>query len=348
MTQRIEWIDTAKGIGIYLVVTGHLLANNPPDSRLAEHLIWAFHMPLFFFLSGLTHRPAAPGRVMEEISRTAKAIGMPYLFFSLLSIALWWTGTPADARGHGLDDAFATLLSGVSGREKGLFYNIPLWFFPCLFSVRMLAVLAGAMLGENRTRLLVAACGLAALAHLVLFPVLPRLPWNLDVAIVAGVFYAAGHRLAGTPALDSLLTHRFVAPVAGMSLLLGGCLLNGRVDMNYRDFGQPLLFYVAAAGGIATTLWLSKRLEALRWLRTVGVASVVIFPMHGLLQYFLPGNALATLTWYAFRATGSGVVGALLMGVLEVAMCLPFYGLLARHAPVCIGRFPRRAARVAS
>ena len=50
-THRIEWIDVAKGLGMLLVVIGHC---NPPGWITAG--IFAFHMPLFFVLSGFTYR----------------------------------------------------------------------------------------------------------------------------------------------------------------------------------------------------------------------------------------------------------------------------------------------------
>ena len=47
---RILWIDVARGIAILLVVLGHCIGNlNDPRNRF----ILAFHMPLFFFLSGM-------------------------------------------------------------------------------------------------------------------------------------------------------------------------------------------------------------------------------------------------------------------------------------------------------
>ena len=44
------WIDVARGIAILLVVLGHCIGNlyNP-----GNRFILAFHMPLFFFLSGM-------------------------------------------------------------------------------------------------------------------------------------------------------------------------------------------------------------------------------------------------------------------------------------------------------
>ncbi len=48
--KRILWIDVARGIAILLVVLGHCIGDlNDPGNRF----ILAFHMPLFFFISGM-------------------------------------------------------------------------------------------------------------------------------------------------------------------------------------------------------------------------------------------------------------------------------------------------------
>src|SRR4051794_36832842 len=57
---RVEWIDTAKGIAIILVVVGHdlrglMAAGILPRAGATEIIdgwIYAFHMPLFFVLAG--------------------------------------------------------------------------------------------------------------------------------------------------------------------------------------------------------------------------------------------------------------------------------------------------------
>ena len=43
MKNRISYIDIAKGIGIFLVIWGHIILSGP-----AYNIIYAFHMPLFF------------------------------------------------------------------------------------------------------------------------------------------------------------------------------------------------------------------------------------------------------------------------------------------------------------
>lgn len=57
--ERLEYLDFLKGIAIFLVVMGHFLAwTFSPDSnpnfyqRFVYHVIYSFHMPLFFFIAG--------------------------------------------------------------------------------------------------------------------------------------------------------------------------------------------------------------------------------------------------------------------------------------------------------
>ena len=49
-SHRIEYLDIAKGIGMILVYIGH--CRIPGDNPLFQW-IYSFHMPLFFFISGL-------------------------------------------------------------------------------------------------------------------------------------------------------------------------------------------------------------------------------------------------------------------------------------------------------
>lgn len=48
--KRLDYIDAAKGIGILLMVLGHIWTDS-----CAEIVIWlySFHVPMFFILSGM-------------------------------------------------------------------------------------------------------------------------------------------------------------------------------------------------------------------------------------------------------------------------------------------------------
>lgn len=57
MKQRIELIDIMKAVAIFFVIWGHTALNS--ESPYYRVVIYSFHMPLFFFLSGMSLAPRA-------------------------------------------------------------------------------------------------------------------------------------------------------------------------------------------------------------------------------------------------------------------------------------------------
>ncbi|MEI3166670.1 MAG: acyltransferase family protein [Lachnospiraceae bacterium] len=76
-TNRRSDIDIAKGFALFLVVLGHVVTMHHTIFRW----IYAFHMPAFFFLSGMTFRPEK----YHPVWITSKKGGAPSSFpiFSL-------------------------------------------------------------------------------------------------------------------------------------------------------------------------------------------------------------------------------------------------------------------------
>lgn len=71
MKERIEYIDVAKGITILLVVVGHVESAPSP----LRSLIYSFHMPLFFILSGFFFKK---GDVLGTIKKMVPSLVIPY------------------------------------------------------------------------------------------------------------------------------------------------------------------------------------------------------------------------------------------------------------------------------
>ncbi len=101
-SRRIAANDYGRGIGIFLVVLGHVLIGlddhgilsesaNPNAltlSRAAVKWIYAFHMPLFFFLSGMLSERSVRKPFGEVLSSRVRAIAWPYVVWSLFQESL--------------------------------------------------------------------------------------------------------------------------------------------------------------------------------------------------------------------------------------------------------------------
>ena len=108
MNNRIEWIDIAKGIAIILVVYGHAgLANIP----LLEKWVCAFHMPFFFFISGILFSVDKYPTINKFLQRRWKTLIRPYLFFSIICLLAYWYLDPD----HILTKSKSVLLYGWGG-----------------------------------------------------------------------------------------------------------------------------------------------------------------------------------------------------------------------------------------
>lgn len=104
---RLRWPDAAKGAGIILVVAGHILGGLI-DSKLslgrwplreALVLLYTFHMPLFFILSGLFVSQRLVSDRNRFVKEVATKIYYPYLLWSFIQYTVIffmgkWTNTP--------------------------------------------------------------------------------------------------------------------------------------------------------------------------------------------------------------------------------------------------------------
>lgn len=84
--KRLDYLDMAKGIGIFLVILGHI------EYIQEDTLKWlsSFHMPLFFVVGGiLVYLRRDTGRTaFETIGSRIRGVLTPYLSFSLMLLVM--------------------------------------------------------------------------------------------------------------------------------------------------------------------------------------------------------------------------------------------------------------------
>ena len=129
-SDRIHYLDIAKGIGIYLVVLGHVT-----HSEWLWYYIWQFHMPLFFFISGLLYTPKDSFRAF--LIKRAKSLYIPYVIFFLITF-VYWVLIERKYRGAEIPISYELVGLPYGTYEGGhLFFNGVLWFLPCLFATEI-------------------------------------------------------------------------------------------------------------------------------------------------------------------------------------------------------------------
>ncbi|WP_024506268.1 acyltransferase [Bradyrhizobium sp. ARR65] len=294
---RTRWIDFARGIGIILVVYGHVLgglvrANVFPDGPAAQwmdYTLYTFHMPLFFFLAGLNVQHSLRRGARSFLEGKAWTIAYPYVLWSLVQ-----GGTTMLLSRDANIPILPSDLAAIWYRPIAQF-----WFLYALMICHVMAALVP-------SRKAMIAIAFIALAVFLLLPVQAGLPLTLHhfVFYVAGL-YGAGATAAWRPSGWSVLA-LIVLAFAG-AVALGGYLSD--MDAN------GLASLPACMLGIGGTLALCKLLDdkRYRWLAVIGVTSMTIYVLHILagsgmrivmLKLHVPPQPWA----YLFAGTAAGVI----------------------------------------
>lgn len=135
--QRIRWIDVTRGIGVILVVLGHL-------SKVYEGIgqwIYSFHMPLFFVISGiLFYKTNEKNKSLKRfIVGRLKGLAFPYVTISVLNILY-------DLVLHGFEHAKEYIIDTIT--LNGI---LALWFLPALFFAEIILFLWYKLNRKNRS-----------------------------------------------------------------------------------------------------------------------------------------------------------------------------------------------------
>ena len=85
---RIDYLDTAKGIGILLVCIGHACTNKSSVTQCqwvdVIRFVTLFHMALFFFVNGMLYNEKYSMRPISGIYKKLKAYYIPFVTYNLI------------------------------------------------------------------------------------------------------------------------------------------------------------------------------------------------------------------------------------------------------------------------
>lgn len=332
-TGRDARIDAAKGVAIALVVLGH--AKGIPGEFTI--LVYSFHVPLFFLLSGwLSHRRNTQ-TAAQASSTLGRTLLVPYAFFFFVAYGYWLLTRQIGEKAlrWGQVPWWEPLGGLLTGIGPQLYVHPALWFLPALFTTALAYFFLSKKLRPSTIAVLAL---LLALLWIAYFPAVGlRLPFALDVLPIALFFYACG-ALAGR-----------TLPLPG-SILAGGALAallsvpwlwlawsNGRVDINQLRFGDSSWkFVLASLLGTSIVLSISPLAARSKILRWMGRNTLLILCTHILVFFVLSG--IASVLGLFAAGDKPGLAWALGVSAVSIALCVPLRWLFIRYAPWALGQ----------
>lgn len=326
---RVEWVDVARGIGIIAVVYGHVLRGIHNAGVLmptqfyawSDSLIYSFHMPLFFILSGLfflsSHQKQTLGAFLAHRLQT---LAYPYVLWSLLqgSIETWFS--------RQLNEATQPIeLSQILWQPRDHF-----WFLHNLLIIIIIAAVVATVTKRSKLVLSVVAIALfvspwryPSVNYFFLFfvigiwvvPFLFRPKWSPQQLTLGSVAATAGWLLFATIKITNNITLGLLPIVT--ALFGAGSIVLGSIWLSQRDvpvilviFGRNSLFiylaHVLAGSGIRILL-LQLGLTNLALHIVAGTVGGLVLPLLLYRLMLSAGSSLLLVPPQLFRTSRQGV-----------------------------------------
>jgi acyltransferase len=309
--QRISYLDRAKAIGMFLVFYSHFvekLTFGVMDSAAALQwkLLYSFHMPLFFFLSGIFWRPD-PGYNWRVAAGKFKLRIIPVIIFEIISISLWLWFDPRFV----VPRKISAYLTGYP------FANTVTWFLVCLFVLEIMAGILGRFVPLDKWKSIAFSIlsffgGLLILVryrdfirHLTGINVYF---WFFNVAVAALSFYLMGFAFRS---FFASLEKRGMWKAAIVLFATATVVLFGTYDLNQgpfvegelpgvlmvaSSFGNPFWFGVTAYAGLLSVLALARMID-IKWppLDFVGRNTIIYLGISGICLNFIDSSVISML-----------------------------------------------------
>lgn len=308
-------------------------------------------MPLFFFLSGITYNEEKYTNGRKFLASKIKGILIPYFIFCIIALlrniveqlyALRTMGKAFNAA------VLAKKAVGIVVALRGSAWACAAWFLPCIFVVLILmyGTFKAVRLCKVEKRTCVTAAAIVFLAVGLLYAKsgLPYMPWSIDVALVAFFFTALGWLCKHAVAQSRRAIYYVAAMIVGGGVALINYRISGAaVDMYSNQYGNPVLFLLAAGAGIILIVGISKRLgKKASIISHMGRNSLFYYGMNVLVINLIEfaANAVFKMTW----GTSSFVVFAqctivVVLTLLLSRLFLPLYSKIEKQIVLLFDKY---------
>jgi fucose 4-O-acetylase-like acetyltransferase len=266
--QRLVWLDVARGVGIVLVAYGHVMRGlmsaglaDDPWVRYEDYLLYLFHMPLFFFLAGLTAEGSLKKGKSRFLSDKLRTVAYPYFLWSLIQGSIMLAAGGAVNNPIGPAD-----LAAIPWSPMWQF-----WFLWSLFACHM------AFLIFARGWLALAVAGSVSLTIGLVLPD--------PESIVTKTFYQFGFYTAGVALSPYVLALTSRPQALLVWLTWGAFAVAALVAMNVTAAPLTFVGLPATCLGLVGALTLARRITgagsgAERVLASLGRMSMTILVLH--------------------------------------------------------------------
>lgn len=276
---RIDYVDIFRSTGIILMIMGHI-----GFGKEFNHYIHAFHMPMFFFLTGYFYKEK---KLTEIVKSRLNTLIIPYIVIGSFHLTVFFLIN------RSVDIEQIRIFVWDNTAKNGVAIAGALWFLTAMFFSEIIYNLIqkadSGMIITTFIVVIISVLGMV-LSNCLSF----RLPWALDVSMVAvGLIHAGRITKEKFPQIFNISLWLSLILFAFFSVTI---MFNGYVNIRHGTYGNWILFWINSVG-MTIVLWnlsryicsfLNSTCPLLKnWLTGIGEHSVIYLCFNQIVIKFL-------------------------------------------------------------
>lgn len=339
INQRLDWIDISKGIGMLCIMLGHA---PHPDNMTKS--FYTFHVPLFFFLSGILFSAAKYRSFGAFMKRQFWALVIPYISFSIFNY-IFWILIYHNVGDNPYSNEGINILAPILGTVIAVrdlpwtLHNVALWFLACLFVAEILFYLIMKLTGGSHKKISICLFISSILGYLYCTYVGVKMPWSFDAALTAVVFLGAGYLMKEK--IYKIINNITYLPFFLLINIITGSL-NSRVNLYENQYGNYVMFYISAFSGIFSVITFAKKfekqLDKIKILTFIGRNSLVYLGFHQYILFPFIGIALENISFYRLDNIHVLIIKGISYTLIAAVVIAPIAVFMNRYTPFLLGK----------
>ncbi len=341
-SKRIIWIDYAKFIAITIMILGHTNLNQTPYICLFGYI---FHMPIFFFISGLFEKGASIGKSLMNVTRT---LIVPYFVFSLFSFSYCWCYPILHPELYPNINSFTDIYSAATlgtlfmenrVREFSFLPNYPLWFLAALMVAKILFSIFHSLAQKLKINNPLYWIVISFISVFLFLKSRQIYYFSIDSALMGFPLYVLAYHIKIET--QKRIFENYAIPIFILSFLytLFVGMQNGAVNMDGGYYGKSLImFYINAIIAIFMVISFSyiicKKFKPIKFASYLGANTLVILGVHNFILQCIKGFIVMIL---GIKISKNDLL-SFLITVIILILCIPISKFINAKLSWIIGK----------
>ena len=327
-SNRIVWADWIKVILITLVVVGHMGSSLIP-------VIYTFHIPAFFFVSGYLSNYEKP---FSHLLKSSLALALAVVIWNVIFVACNVPDSMKGADWHKIwlftrNSLIKTFWCYYPTSKWGHGMLCQMWFVWVLIIIR----LAGGVMAKRGLWVKLGVMLACAVYAGAMYHSDARTWFYIDRSMCAMPFFLAGmmtrEAKIDVERISSLRNMAITAVAAAAGIAMTLMTYDKSVDMfHFRLGDNAALYYITAAAGTALCIMTCTKLPRARVVEVLSNGTLLILAVHPRIYQYLD-------EYFAFDETK--ITEALII----MTLCLPAVYIADKWCPILLGKIKHKKKR---